>query len=299
MVSAVWDAVKRASGLSGLLARPASTVRSGATVPPPVAGATPSARAAWLEQTLQEYVTTLGPQHHRSIAARNNLAAKYAQVGRRTEAISQFERALEDSVSALGEDDPQTDVIRENLAGTLDDARRYEEATHHWLELLRQREQRFGPRDVSTVQARAGLATAYRRTGQLDSAVTHFERALADDPDPGGERVESLRVGLALAHRASGRFETAAQQLRMVQAQRMRRLGPRHPDTLSVQLHLGRLQLTAGRFAAGTRTLEQAYGEALTASDDPDVRVLTMRLRRELAQAYRAMGRERAAAALR
>lgn len=298
MVSAVWSAVKRASNLAGILPGGIDTARAD-SAPPPVVGATPTARAAWLEQQLQEYEDTLGARHHRSIAARNNLATKYAQVGRRQEAIGQFERALTDSVAVLGAANSQTDVIRENLASTLDDVRRYPEAAEHWLELLRQREEAAGAEDAATVHARGRLATAYRKTGQLDSAVVHFERALTDSPETSGERAESLRVGLALTHRAAERYEAAAQQLRIVQAQRMRRLGPRHVDTLTVQLHLGRLQLTAQRLAAATRTLERAYGEGLTASDDPDVRVLTMRLRRELAQAYRATGRDRDAAALR
>jgi tetratricopeptide (TPR) repeat protein len=111
-------------------------------------------------------------------------------------------------------------VIRENLASACEDARRFTEAATHWEALVRLRHEHLGPHAAATAQARGHLAEAYRRIGQLDSAVAQYERALQDDAQVTGEHAETLRIGLALAHKAAGRYEAAAQQLRIVQAQR-------------------------------------------------------------------------------
>ncbi|WP_425567420.1 tetratricopeptide repeat protein [Salinactinospora qingdaonensis] len=290
----MWRSLMRASGLSG------ATARHGAEVGArePVAGGTPAGRAAWLEQTLREYVETLGPEHARSIAARNNLASKYAETGRRKAAIEQFELALADSLSALGEEHPQTDVIRENLAWCYDDTGRFEDAAVQWEALLQQRQWRLGATAADTVTARARLAAAYRRTGLFDAAIAHYERAIEDFTGLPPEQLEHLRIGSALAYRSAGRLDDAIQQFRMVLAQRQRRLGSRHHETLVIHHQLGRLYLRSGHTNEAVETLARAYRTCLSAAGDHDVRVLTLKVRRDLAGAYRAAGRHREAAAL-
>ncbi|GAA3758250.1 tetratricopeptide (TPR) repeat protein [Spinactinospora alkalitolerans] len=287
----VWRSLLRASRLTG--------ARSAHREPAaPAVQGTPGRRAAKLEQTLREYVETLGADHSRSIAARNNLASQYAQMGRREAAIGQFEEALADSVSALGEEHPQTDVIRENLAWSYEDAARFTEAAAQWEILLQQRRQRLGSAVAETVTARTRLAFCYRRTGQFDAAIVHFERALEDSTGAVSDELEGLRIGLALAFLATDRFDDAAQQFRMVLAQRHRRLGSRHYETLVVQHRLGRTYLQAGRDAEAVETLRSAYRNCLAAAGDHEIRLLTMKVRRELAGAYRSVGRPRDAAAL-
>ncbi|PSK98192.1 tetratricopeptide repeat protein [Murinocardiopsis flavida] len=261
-------------------------------------GDTPGERAARLEQTLHEYVDTLGTAHPRSIAARNNLASKYAQIGRRSSAVAQFEQALADAVPALGEEHPQTDVIRENLALSYEDTGRYADAASLWEVLLTQRQNRLGAGADETVAARTRLADCYRRTGSSDAAIVHYERAIEDATGATPQSLDKLRLGLAKALGAAGRHDDAAPQLRMVLAQRTRRLGSKHHDTLAVLHRLALAYRKAGRDLEAVEHLRTAYRRCLSAAGDPEVRLLTMRVRRDLAGALRAIGSEKEAAAL-
>ncbi|MEU3306404.1 tetratricopeptide repeat protein [Nocardiopsis sp. NPDC006832] len=263
---------------------------SGAIVP------TAGKRAVVLERTLQSLVERLGTEHPDTITARNNLATKYAQMGRRQAAVQQFELALAEAVSVYDEEHPRTEIIRENLAWAYEDAGRPADAAGQWETLLCQREGQFGPADEDTVEARMRLAVCYRRSGRLDASVAHYERAIEDVAST--KRREELRLGLSAAQSMSGRYEEAISQLRMVLAARRRRLGKGHLDTLAVHHRLGRSHTQAGRPDEAVEVLREAYRVALNSSGDPEVRRLTVRLRRDLAGAYNAAGRHREADAL-
>lgn len=257
---------------------------------------TPGMRAASLERTLQSLVERLGTEHPDTITARNNLATKYAQMGRRQVAVQQFELALSEAVAFYSEDHPRTEIIRENLAWALEDVGCPAEAAEQWEILLSQRESQFGPADEDTVEARMRLAVCYRRSGRVDAAVAHYARAIEDVAST--ERREELRLGMSAAQSMAGRYEEAISQLRMVLAGRRRRLGKGHLDTLAVHHRLGRAYTQAGRTDEAVEVLREAYRVALNSSGDPEVRRLTMRLRRDLAGAYNAAGRHREANAL-
>ncbi|MFC4564749.1 tetratricopeptide repeat protein [Nocardiopsis mangrovi] len=284
----MWRSLLRKTGLaSGGLPSPATS---------PEQGHTPGQRAAALERTLHETADAFGPDDERTITAGNNLASKYAQIGRREAAVAQFERTLDSAVRVFGEDHEQTDTIRENLAWSLEDSGRPAEAAAIWEVLLEHRDSRLGPVAADTVAARSRLAICYRRCGHHDAAIAHFERAVEDSGVP--EEREHLRIGLSTAYAAVGRYDDTTQQLRMVLAQRRRRLGGRHLDTLLVHHRLGRAYTQAGRPEEAVETLRAAYRNGLAAAGDPEIRMLTLKMRRDLAGALSAMGRHRDAAAL-
>ncbi|UOE22002.1 tetratricopeptide repeat protein [Thermobifida halotolerans] len=261
-------------------------------------GASPAERTAALEQALDECVEHWGDDHPHTITARNNLAGKYCEIGRRGAAITQFERALDDAVRVLGEHHAQTEVIRENLALCYEDAARFAEAAHHWEQLLSHRLAHLGEHDADTVLTRARLAEACRRVGRFDEAVTHYERVLDGKAEASAEETESWRIGMALALRETGRLDSCREQLWTVLVRRRRRLGARHPRTLTVHHQLGLAYARSGRHDDAARVLREVYRHCLAAAGDPDVRLLCLRVRRDLAAAYRAAGRPRDAAAL-
>ncbi len=253
-------------------------------------------RAAALERTLRSLVERLGTEHPDTITARNNLATKYAQMGRRQSAVQQFELALAEAVTVYGEEHPRTEIIRENLAWAYEDAGRPAEAASQWEILLNERESQFGTADADTVEARIRLAVCLRRSGRPEAAVEHYEQAIRDVGST--ERREELRLGLSAALSMTGGAAAAIDQLRLVLTARRRRLGKGHLDTLSVHHRLGRAHTQAGRPDEAVDVLREAYRVALNSSGDPEVRRLTMRLRRDLAGAYNAAGRHREANAL-
>lgn len=286
----LWRNLMRRGGRTVPVQEPAPAVD------PEAAGRTPGMRVASLERTLDDHVQRLGSQDPRSIAARNNLASKYAQIGRREAARAQFERTLDEAVKVFGEEHPQTDVIRENLAWICSDSARPAQAAELWEVLLRHRTERLGPMASDTVEARTRLADALRRSGEHEAAAAHYERAIEDSADP-VER-ERLRVGLSMALSAVGRYPESIRQLRLVLAQRSRRLGPRHYDTLVIHHRLGRAYTQAGMDREAIDALLEAYRNGLAAVGDPEIRMLTFKMRRDLAGAYSAAGRHREAASL-
>lgn len=291
---AIWrNLMRKGAVMTGRPEASAPPTPASAPAPP---GHTPGQRAASLERTLDDHVQRFGSDDPRSIAARNNLASKYAQIGRRAAAIAQFELALQDAIQVFGEDHPQTDVIRENLAWCYGDASRPADAAAQWEALLRSRTERLGPVAHDTVEARTRLASALRRSGEYEASVAHYQRAIEDAADP-VER-EKLRVGLSTALNAAGRYEESIRNLRLVLAQRSRRLGPRHHDTLVIHHRLGRVYAQAGMHAEAIDALRDAYRHGLAAVGDPEIRMLTFKMRRDLAGAFSAAGRHREAASL-
>ncbi|HIY41391.1 MAG TPA: tetratricopeptide repeat protein [Candidatus Nocardiopsis merdipullorum] len=260
--------------------------------PAPTAGP----RAAPWERALRLLVERHGTEHPDTITARNNLATKYAQMGRRHAAVQQFELTLDEAVAVYGDEHPRTEIIRENLAWAFEDASRPADAAEQWQILLSERESQFGAADEDTVEARMRLAFCCRRSGQLDEAIVHYEQAIEHVASQ--EQREELRLGLSASLNLSGRHGEAIQQLRLVLASRRRRKGKGHLDTLVVHHRLGRAHTQAGQANAAVETLREAYRTALNASGDPEVRRLTLRLRRDLAGAYSAAGRPREADAL-
>ncbi|TQN31905.1 tetratricopeptide repeat protein [Haloactinospora alba] len=287
----MWRTLLRKSGFP-TASSPSSRAPSTEAGP----GQTPAMRAASLERTLNEHIEQLGHDDSRTITARNNLAGKYAQIGRRDAAVSQFEQALAEASRVFGEDHPQTDVIRENLAWSYEDASRPAEAAYQWETLLNHRDRRLGPVSADTVAARARLAVCYRKSGRYSAAIAHFERAIEDSAVP--EEREDLRIGLSVAFGAVGRHDDTIQQLRIVHAQRTRRLGSKQHDTLVIQHRLGRAYNQAGRSGEAIDTLGSAYRNGIGASGDPEIRMLTLKIRRDLAGALSAAGRHREAANL-
>ncbi len=260
--------------------------------PAPTAGQ----RAAPWERALRSLVERHGTEHPDTITARNNLATKYAQMGRHHAAVQQFELTLDEAVAVYGDEHPRTEIIRENLAWAFEDAGRPADAAEQWQILLSERESQFGAADEDTVEARMRLAFCCRRSGQLDEAIIHYEQAIEHVTSQ--EQRDELRLGLSTSLNLSGRHGEAIQQLRLVLSSRRRRKGKGHLDTLVVHHRLGRAHTQAGQVDAAVETLREAYRTALNASGDPEVRRLTLRLRRDLAGAYSAAGRPREADAL-
>ena len=88
---------------------------------------------------------TLGPDHPRTLVARNNLAVAYWSVGRLEQAIPLFERTLADRERILGPDHPDTLTSRNNLAGAYESVGRIKQAIDLYERTLADTERVLGP----------------------------------------------------------------------------------------------------------------------------------------------------------
>jgi len=102
----------------------------------------------------------LGPDHHDTLASRNNLAVAYDAAGRTSESIALHEETLKLITSMLGPDHPHTLGSRSNLATAYQHAGRTTEAIPLLEETLKLRAAKLGPDHPDTLISRNNLAVA-------------------------------------------------------------------------------------------------------------------------------------------
>ena len=242
---------------------------------------------------------TLGPDHPRTLVARNNLAVAYWSVGRLEQAIPLFERTLTDRERILGPEHINALISRNNLAKAYQDAGKLEQAIPLFERTLADRERILGPDHPDTLTSRNNLAGAYESVGRIKQAIDLYERTLADTERVlGPDHPDTLtsRNNLAYTYESVGRLEQAIDLYERTLADRERVLGPDHPDTLVSRNNLAYTYRSAGRLVQANDLHKKNLAEALRilGPDHPD----TKTFRNNLADAYRAVGRDEDAEAL-
>ena len=242
---------------------------------------------------------TLGPDHPRTLVARNNLAVAYWSVGRLEQAIPLFERTLTDRERILGPEHINALISRNNLAKAYQDAGKLEQAIPLFERTLADRERILGPDHPDTLTSRGNLAYAYKSVGRIKQAIDLYERTLADTErvlGPDHPHTLTSRGNLAYAYESVGRLEQAIDLYERTLADRERVLGPDHPDTLVSRNNLAYTYRSAGRLVQANDLHKKNLAEALRilGPDHPD----TKTFRNNLADAYRAVGRDEDAEAL-
>jgi tetratricopeptide (TPR) repeat protein len=122
----------------------------------------------------------LGPDDHRTLNSRNDLANAYQDAGRTTDAIQLHQQTLATRERTLGPDHPHTLTSRNNLALAYRDAGRTTDAITLHQQTLATRERTLGPDHPNTLGSRNNLANAYRDAGRTTDAIQLHEQALAD-----------------------------------------------------------------------------------------------------------------------
>ena len=235
---------------------------------------------------------TLGPDHPRTLVARNNLAVAYWSVGRLEQAIPLFERTLTDRERILGPEHINTLISRNNLAKAYQDAGKLEQAIPLFERTLADRERILGPDHPDTLASRGNLAGAYKSVGRLKQAIDLYERTLADTErvlGPDHPHTLTSRGNLAYAYESVGRLEQAIDLFERTLADTERVLGPDHPDTLASRNNLAYTYESVGRLEQAIDLYERTLAdrERILGPDHPD----TLVSRNNLAYAYRSAGR--------
>ena len=244
------------------------------------------------EQTLDDSLRILGPDHLHALAFRNNLAGAYRGAGRFDESIRLYEQNRDDSLRVLGADDRYTLVSRNNLAGAYESVGRLDEAIAMFEESLADRLRVLGADDRYTLVSRNNLAGAYESVGRLDEAIAMFEENLADRLRIlGADHPDTFtsRSNLAGAYHAVGRLDEAITLFEEVLTDRVRILGPDHPDTLTSRNNLAYAYESVNRLDEAIAMLEGVLADSLRVlgPDHPG----TFIVRNNLAYAYDSAGR--------
>jgi tetratricopeptide (TPR) repeat protein len=233
--------------------------------PPPVAGALRSC-AASLQLAAPEPLWA-GPYYAVLFQAGQSLDT----AGLTGPAVAHWRAVAAASERVLGPGHRDTLLAADRLASALQAAGLGAEAVVLHQRTVDARARTLGPDHPGTVAARTDLGRALRSAGRPGDAIVVMEGVLArpvpDDLDP-----LLIQDALASAYAEAGRYPDAIQLARRTLADRERRQGSDHPDTMATRANLAGACLAAGRpkdaIAHAKRALEDR--ERVLGPDHPD-----------------------------
>ena len=204
-----------------------------------------------LEDAVDMLTDVLGPDHPRTLIARNNLALAHQEAGHVSTAIDMYQALLPDLARApvLGPDHPDTLTTRNNLAGAHQEAGHVSTAIDMYEGLLPDMAHVLGPDHPDTLTVRNNLALAHRDAGSLQKAIDMYEAVLADRTrvlGPDHPDTLTVRNNLAGAHQEAGHVSTAIAMYQTLLPDLASVLGPDHPHTLTTRNNLAGAHQEAG-----------------------------------------------------
>ena len=205
-----------------------------------------------------------GPQHHRTLVARTNLASVRNQVQQTPEDLQEVRDLLAQRLKELGPDHSETLTLQNNLAQLLRRQDQAAEAEKIYREILRRGEKALGPHHPLTLSVQVNLGYHLYTQGRAAEAEPLLRTGLAGLTQLLGEehpKTITSRNNHALALQALGRHTEAERLFRETWSARVRILGPEHPDTLTAQHNIAGSLHVQGQFAQA----EKLYREVLEA----------------------------------
>jgi tetratricopeptide (TPR) repeat protein len=201
------------------------------------------------ERSVALYRAKYGPDHRDTLSATITLASAYLSAGRPGDAMPLYEEALKRSRAVFGPDHDFTITCLVALTQALEPTGRRAEVLPLCEELLRLRTARLGPDHPQTLADSNGVARGYLLAGRPADAIAKYEELLQRQKAQSIATLWTTASGLALAYKAVGRFDEAAQLLEAILPQRKAEDGPDHPYTLNIMRNLAGIYRDAGRAA--------------------------------------------------
>ena len=197
-------------------------------------------------QVLEISRRLLGEDYPDTTTSPNNLAELYRDQGRDEDAELLYSQVLEISRRLLGEDHPSTAQSLNNLAFLYQSQGRYGEAEPLYLQALEIRRRILGEDHPETVKVRESLENLRRDYGKVESLYNlaiKISRALGDDHPHAANSLNNL----AEFYRDQGRYGEAESLYTQALEILEKRLGPEHPNTVTVRENLEALRRELGR----------------------------------------------------
>ena len=205
------------------------------------------------QQVLEARETDLGPEHPRTLIARDNLSFWTGRAGDAAAARDQYAALLPDMERVLGPEHPGTLTARDNLASWTGEAGDAAAARDQYAALLPDMERVLGPEHPGTLTARDNLASWTGEAGDAAAARDQYAALLPDmERVLGPEHPGTLtaRDNLARWTGEAGDAVAARDQYAALLPVMERVQGPEHPHTLTTRANLARWTGEAGDAAA-------------------------------------------------
>ena len=127
---------------------------------------------------LPRFERVFGPDHHRTLNVRNNIAADYRRLGRLQDALDEDRKTLRDRRRILGPDDPITLTSLDAVARDLRDLGHYQESLDTARKVVEGFAARRGPENLDWLNARKSFAAALRKAGYHWDALQESEEVV-------------------------------------------------------------------------------------------------------------------------
>jgi serine/threonine protein kinase/tetratricopeptide (TPR) repeat protein len=194
------------------------------------------------ERALALFEAKLGPDHHGTLASRNNLTNAYHDAGRIADAIRLLEQTLKQTEAEVGSDHPDALSCRNNLATAYWVAGRTTEAIRLHEQILERRENKCGIDHPDALQSRNNLAVAYHAAGRTADSIRLLEQNLKQSETKlGPEHPYTLAFcnNLAEAYDGAGQFAKSEPLYRAALDQTRKRFGADDVRTAAQMAVLG------------------------------------------------------------
>lgn len=241
----------------------------------------------------------LGPDHPDTLSSLQSHAIALRRLGRLDEAESELRDALERTTTMLGRGHPQTASVMGSLAILLKTRQDFDEAEALYREQLAIERAAYGSEHRDTMNTLGNLANVLTAEERYDEAEQVYRELLPlQERILGEDHRDSLstRGNLAGLLHYAGRFEEAEAGFRDAAARCRRVFGPDHQLTLLWQHAIGQCLLDQGAYAEAEKVLSDVLERNLRLFGRDHPR--TQLTRDALAEVYRKLGRENAAAEL-
>ena len=244
--------------------------------------------ALTLEDAVDTLTDVLGPDHPRTLIARNNLALAHQEAGNVSTAIDMYQALLPDLARAPVH--PDTLTTRNNLALAHQEAGNVSTAIDMYEAVLADRTRVLGPVHPDTLTTRNNLAGAHQEAGNLPKAIDMYQTLLPDLASvlgPDHPHTLTTRNNLAGAHRQAGNVSTAIAMYEALLTDEIRVLGPDHPITFATRNNLAGAHQEAGNVSTAIDMYEAllAGRTRILGPDHPDTLATESRLVKAIEEA--------------
>jgi serine/threonine protein kinase len=243
----------------------------------------------------------LGPDHHDTLKAMQELAWSNLLDGRRDTAIPMQEEVLARCRRALGGEHPLTITVTRELALSYYRVGRREEALKLREEMLPLCRRMLGDEHPDTIRALRGLAESYGRAGRKEEARKLREELVTISRKVyGTEHSESIgaMIDLAKLNLAAGQQDDELKQWEEALALARKVLGDKHPQTLNLMIALANSYFDASRMNEALKLREEVLKLSRDVRGDQH-HPNTLVVMAALADSYDAAGRKEDAQKLR
>ena len=232
--------------------------------------------ASYYERALALQTELLGPSAPDLFYVLRAMGDLAIDLRRCSEAGESYSRALR----VIGEtEDPSNPVAVEALVGLGKAAtcgEQFELAGQHLARAMALTEKAYGPGELRITEVADALGDMYVKTGDLEAAMTQYERALAirrDKLSGSSPRLVESYKRIAEVHRRARRYSEAAAVLQ--QAEALQGPDQQTADVAQIRLRIADLTLERGDATAALKYYERAAA-IYSAISDPDIFELAM-----------------------